>query len=323
MFVDSAKGIHHAAPSPPPEDGGSPYKDRASLLRAAIKAPMYSVGIMPILVSAAAVFATTGQADMLRTLGLCLSSILIIAWLNLSNDYFDSLTGVDTHKYESWVNITRSPRTIFVTAHASLLAGAGMLFWLLSQSPAIASKMLYAAICCGYLYQGPPFRLSYQGLGEALCFVAFGPLAVNAFYLAQGAPALSTQSCILSVLVGVSTSAILFCSHFHQVKGDLAAGKRSPIVRLGTETGAQVLKVTVGLVHVGLLATSLLGYLPLTCWTSAMVAYGSANAMVSLAEKNAHDPEALRPLKLLATRWHILFCTMLCLGLVLKRAMLT
>lgn len=70
---------------------------------------------------------------MLRTLGLCLSSILIIAWLNLSNDYFDSLTGVDTHKYESWVNITRSPRTIFVTAHASLLAGAGMLFWLLSQ----------------------------------------------------------------------------------------------------------------------------------------------------------------------------------------------
>lgn len=166
------------------------------------------------------------------------------------------------------------------------------------QSPAIASKMLYAAICCGYLYQGPPFRLSYQGLGEALCFVAFGPLAVNAFYLAQvrpcgrkvgmgrggrhpmercshqpgacqpaiapcsqqgpcratnpitsplpftmrlqGAPALSTQSCILSVLVGVSTSAILFCSHFHQVKGDLAAGKRSPIVRLGTETGAQV-----------------------------------------------------------------------------------
>lgn len=49
-----------------------------------------------------------------------------------------------------------------------------------------------------------------------------------------------------------------------------------------------MLKVTVGLVHVGLLATSLLGYLPLTCWTSAMVAYGSANAMVSLAEKNAH-----------------------------------
>ena len=28
-------------------------------------------------------------------------------------------------------------------------------------------------------------RLSYKGLGEPLCFVAFGPLATCAFYLAQ------------------------------------------------------------------------------------------------------------------------------------------
>lgn len=33
--------------------------------------------------------------------------------------------------------------------------------------------------------QGPPFRLSYRGLGEPLCFLAFGPLATSAFYLAQ------------------------------------------------------------------------------------------------------------------------------------------
>lgn len=31
--------------------------------------------------------------------------------------------------------------------------------------------------------QCPPFRLSYKGLGEPLCFVAFGPLATTAFYL--------------------------------------------------------------------------------------------------------------------------------------------
>ena len=37
----------------------------------------------------------------------------------------------------------------------------------------------------GYLYQGPPFRFSYLGLGEPLCFAAFGPLATCAFYLAQ------------------------------------------------------------------------------------------------------------------------------------------
>ena len=36
--------------------------------------------------------------------------------------------------------------------------------------------------CCGlgYVYQGPPFRLGYRGLGEPLCWLAFGPLATAA-----------------------------------------------------------------------------------------------------------------------------------------------
>ena len=50
------------------------------------------------------------------------------------------------------------------------------------------SAMLAAAVPMGYLYQGPPFRLSYQGLGEPLCFAAFGPLATTAFYLTQACP---------------------------------------------------------------------------------------------------------------------------------------
>lgn len=30
-----------------------------------------------------------------------------------------------------------------------------------------------------------PCRLSYKGLGEPLCFLAFGPLATSAFFVAQ------------------------------------------------------------------------------------------------------------------------------------------
>lgn len=43
---------------------------------------------------------------------------------------------------------------------------------------------------------------------------------------------------------------ILFCSHFHQREGDKAAGKLSPIVRLGLPTAAKVLHVPLRLVHV-------------------------------------------------------------------------
>lgn len=51
----------------------------------------------------------------------------------------------------------------------------------------------------------------------------------------------SASAAMASVLVGLTTATILFCSHFHQMAGDKAAGKKSPIVRLGsTKRGLQV-----------------------------------------------------------------------------------
>jgi 1,4-dihydroxy-2-naphthoate octaprenyltransferase len=106
-------------------------------------------------------------------------------------------------------------------------------------------------------------RLSYKGLGEPLCFVAFGPLATTAFYLACSAhgssqaaaagslpglglvqqlllPGTSSLVALLSGIVGITTTVILFCSHWHQIQGDIAAGKRSPLVRLGTHRACKV-----------------------------------------------------------------------------------
>lgn len=98
------------------------------LWKAAIKLPMYSVGIAPVLVSAVAAFVTTGALFPLRTLNLCLSAFLIIAWLNLSNDVFDSATGVDETKVESVVNLTGDWKKVFAVANVCLFIGAGILF---------------------------------------------------------------------------------------------------------------------------------------------------------------------------------------------------
>jgi hypothetical protein len=109
-------------------------EDRRKLWKAAIKLPMYSVGLAPILVSATAAFVYTGAFAPLRTLGLCVAAVAIIAWLNLSNDVFDSLTGVDKgrNKPESIVNLTQKPRLVFLAAHVLLLTGAGIMFHLMS-----------------------------------------------------------------------------------------------------------------------------------------------------------------------------------------------
>ena len=103
-------------------------------------------------------------------------------------------------------------------------------------------------VCCGlgYVYQGPPFRLGYRGLGEPLCWLAFGPFATAAALMAlqppTSLPAAVPWQVALSLGSGpaLATTLVLFCSHFHQVEEDAAHGKRSPVVKLGTAKAAAV-----------------------------------------------------------------------------------
>lgn len=94
--------------------------------------------------------------------------------------------------------------------------------------------------------------------------MAFGPLATTAFYLAHSpafaqppvaevtaggaattalgafVASITPTVAVLSVLVGITTTVILFCSHWHQIQGDIKAGKMSPLVKLGTQKACQV-----------------------------------------------------------------------------------
>lgn len=77
----------------------------------------------------------------------------------------------------------------------------------------------------------------------------------------------------------------------------------------------------VGFTYALTLVLSLFGMLPFAVWTSSMVAYGQAAEMVKLAETHPDEPDLLRPLKVLATRWHIGFTSMLALGLLVAKLM--
>ena len=105
-------------------------EERRRLWKSAIKVPIYSVGISPVLVSAVAAWVDTGAYNLLKTLALCLAAIAIIAWTNLSNDVFDSSTGVDKTKPESVVNLMGSKYLVLAIAIACLLFGTGTLYYI-------------------------------------------------------------------------------------------------------------------------------------------------------------------------------------------------
>ncbi|CAD5923359.1 1,4-dihydroxy-2-naphthoate octaprenyltransferase [Planktothrix agardhii CCAP 1459/11A] len=208
---------------------------------AAIKPPMYSVAIMPIWVGTAVAVFETSTINWKIFTTFITSAILILAWENILNDVFDSETGIDKNKHHSLVNLTANKSLVLALGNSCLaLAILGLLVICWWQRDLTVLGLIL--LCCGlgYLYQGPPFRLGYQGLGEFLCFFAFGPLGVSAAYYSQ------TQNwswvCLAtSIIVAIPITLVLFCSHFHQVEDDINAGKKSPIVRLGTERGAKLL----------------------------------------------------------------------------------
>jgi 1,4-dihydroxy-2-naphthoate phytyltransferase len=235
--------------------------DRKKLWMAALKPPMYSVAIMPILAGSALAYAETQQFQPRIFFTFVISAVLLLVWENLSNDVFDAETGIDENKHHSLVNLTRKPGLIFNIGNFCLALGiSGVLAIALGQNDGTVLGLI--GICCGlgYLYQGPPFRLGYQGLGEPLCFISFG-LGVVAAYYAQ-TQHWSATCWVTGAIIGITTTLVLFCSHFHQFEDDLAAGKRSPIVRLGTQQGAQLLPWLCGSVFGLLLVTVIMGGFP-------------------------------------------------------------
>jgi len=287
-----------------------------SLWLAALKPPMYSVAIMPILVGSAVAFAESQVFQLNVFVTFMASAVLILAWENLSNDVFDSETGIDVNKHHSLVNLTRNKRLIFAIANLCLCMGiTGILaisFW--QRDPTVLFIIL---LCCllGYAYQGPPFRLGYQGLGEVLCFFAFGPLGVGAAYYSQ-LQGWSIGSQVAGIIVGITTSLVLFCSHFHQVEDDIAAGKRSPIVRLGTYRSARLIPWCCGLVLLLLMLGGVGDYFPIL----SLIALLSIVSAVRLSRHvlNHHSqPDKIFNAKFYAIGFHFWSGMLFSIGLML------
>ncbi|NBD33651.1 MAG: 2-carboxy-1,4-naphthoquinone phytyltransferase [Cyanobacteria bacterium] len=292
-------------------------KINTSLWIAAIKPPIYSVAVVPITMGTLVAYRETKQLDWPIFLLFLLSGILIIAWLNLSNDVFDSETGIDINKTTSVVNITGNKTLVFWVSNLCLggaILGLGAIAWL--QQDWVVVEGVLLACFLGYTYQGPPFRLGYQGLGEIICFICFGPLAISAAYYSQ-TQSFSAFALATSSLIGISTSIILFCSHFHQVEDDLAAGKRSPIVRLGTQTGAKVLLISTASIFLLTLFWIGWGYFPLTTLL-IFLALPWAYQLVRHVGQYHDQPEKVSNSKFIAVQFYFWSSLFLGLGMLLE-----
>ena len=307
---------------PEPQDVASRYDKRRRLWKAAIKWPMYSVAVMPVLLAAGWRLGAGLALRWDQLFGFLLAAILLLLWENLSNDLFDADTGIDERgKPHSVINLTGRRDWVALLSSTALLLGLLLMGWLaLRSSPAVLPLVL---LCCGigYAYQGPPLRLGYRGLGEPLCWLAFGPLATAAALLVlapEGTAVIPWRTALtLSSGPALATTLVLFCSHFHQVEEDAAHGKRSPVVRLGSAKSAALVPWFVAL-------TLALEWIPVLHgeWPPTVLLAGiglpAATALMRLLHQHHDQPERITGSKFLALRFQALNGLGLSVGLALS-----
>jgi 1,4-dihydroxy-2-naphthoate octaprenyltransferase len=203
----------------------------------AIRPRTLPAAVSPVLVGTA-VAAAEHAFRFLPALAALAGALLLQIGVNLANDYFDSVRGIDTPERLGPVRVTQSglvsPGRVLAGMILSFLlaAGAGLYLILEAGWPILAVGC--ASILAAVLYSGGPYPLASHGLGDFFAFFFFGPVAVCGTYFVQ-ALGMSFLCVSLSLSVGFLVAAILVVNNLRDIPTDSRVGKRTLAVILGAD----------------------------------------------------------------------------------------
>jgi len=244
----------------------------ATLVRAT-RAPSLFAGALPALVLSALVAAEGEPVHWDRFALTLLGLIALQAGVNVVNDLYDDASGLDADPAFTKNAFPLGSRVI----QSGVLTRRGM--WRLAAAcfgtglacglalDRIHPGHIVLAIgalgfVLGFFYTAPPLRLAYHGVGEPVIFLLFGPLAgLGTYYVQTGRATL--PALLLSCVVGLLDTAILFLHHFPQREADAKHGKRTPIVRLGARGAARLVPWLLGLPFAVVIVAAALRAVPL------------------------------------------------------------
>jgi 1,4-dihydroxy-2-naphthoate octaprenyltransferase len=197
--------------------------------------------IAPVVLGSAMAIADRHFAWIAAAAALIVALLLQIG-VNLANDYFDYVKGIDTEARLGPPRVTQSgliaarqvKRAMLLTMGISLLPGIYLLIaggW-----PVLLIGI--ACICAALAYSGGPFPLASHGLGDLFVFIFFGLVAVCGTYYVQ-ALHLTRMVLLMGVVEGLLITAILVVNNLRDIQTDRQTGKRTLAVIIG-ERGSRI-----------------------------------------------------------------------------------
>ncbi len=190
----------------------------------------------PVLVGTAAAAAEQGMR-FYPAVAAFAGAILLQIGVNLANDYFDFVKGVDTDERLGPVRVTQSG----LITPSEILAGMFLVFflalwagvYLVVEGGWIVAAIGVSSILAALLYSGGPYPLASHGLGDFFAFLFFGPIAVCGTFFVQ-ALRLNLTCMLLSLPIGFLVAAILVVNNLRDIPTDVKVGKRTLAVILGS-----------------------------------------------------------------------------------------
>ena len=197
--------------------------------------------VAPVLVGTAMAIADKHFAWLPAAAALTVALLLQIG-VNLANDYFDYIKGIDTRDRLGPPRVTQSG-----LIPAKQVKTAMLIAIILSVVPGLylASVGGWPIILIGLFcfaaalaYSGGPFPLASHGLGDLFVFIFFGLVAVGGTYYVQ-ALQITPMVWLMGAIQGLLITAILVVNNLRDIQTDRRSGKRTLAVMIG-ERGSRI-----------------------------------------------------------------------------------
>lgn len=238
----------------------------------AMRAPFFQASIIPVLVGTSVAY-REGPVDLLKMLLAIIATPLINAGVNLANDYYDHRSGTDVINrfptpFSGGSRVIQKgliPPERMLAASFVCFAGAAVIgAYLVAVSGWPLVVLGIVGILLGFFYTADPLKLGYRGVGELICGVLLGPLAVMGAYFVQRRH-FSLDPLLVSIPIGILVALILYINEFPDYEADRAAGKKHIIVLIGTEKASKALPWIMVILYMTIFLMSVTRVVPIFC----------------------------------------------------------
>jgi 1,4-dihydroxy-2-naphthoate octaprenyltransferase len=256
-----------------------------------------------------------------------LGAICIQVGLDMSNDYFDHLSGNDgiNRELTPFSGGSRviqdgvlEARQVLAGAVLSYLVGSTIGLYLAWARGWPVLWLGLIGVFLAFFHNAPPINL-YRlapGAGELAVGIGFGPLAVLGSYYVQ-AQRLSNGALWASIPVGLLIAAVLYINEFPDHDADQAVGKKTLVVVLGRERamwGYVALLVAAYGIVLGAVLWRVLPAAALIAMLSLPLAYRATRGAVRFYG----NTQQLIPTNAATIQLHLSTGLLLCLGYVIS-----